>query len=906
MKHNTRYRTALVSLCLALMASGAGAQTPAARDGADDALEPPLCKKPKGSFTVNFKAETDLKELIEWAKSFTCKNFMHDSSISTRSKKVVILAPQKMTADEAYKLFLASLSSMGLTVVPKGNMLKIVESGAAKTETVPIVRGGAPSASDQMVRFVMRPSYMTADMMNSALSLVKSKDGQTNVVGSSIVITDYGSHVRDMMALARELDRPSAGEGIYTIPVVNSDARDIQTKISEILGIGAGAGQSQVQGGKGKPDQATAADVAAAVPSKILVDERSNTLIVVSSKSGYLRVRALAKRLDVAIAGESSGSIHIYPLENSKADELAQVLNAAISGAQTQGKRGGPSQGGTTAAAPTRAPEAGAIEGQVKVSPDAATNSLIVTASSRDFVAIKEVIRKLDMPRRQVYIEGVILEVNVDRQRDLGVSGHGALPRDIAGTDSIVLGGVQPGGLSSLNPSSLVSLSGLLGGVIGPQLTNGQNFGLGAAGISIPSFAILFQALAKNSNVNVLSTPFVMATDNKEALLEDGQKVPYAQGSQSSLGTTVPISSTSVAFADAKLSLKITPHVNESDTVRLEIDGEFSDIGAIDPSLRAPSTIVRKVKTEVSVSDQSTIVIGGLMRDRATYTESKVPLLGDIPVLGYLFKGTSKSVRKTNLLIVLTPHVVKSQLDLESILSRKTREHNEFTESIKGLHLERYLPNIDYRRKHGLLESINQTLASVDHDRALLDELSGRDKRPEGLIQYDVPDDEEDSDEPTSAPVPPTKPSESEKKPASADKKSASTKTSSNNASEATKPIAPATPTNVPASEESPLRAAPPFEALDIRTAAATPASVPTKVLSAKPAVAAATNNKAASQQVVDASARRVATPPKAATASASATKSSSAKRVVYATQGPTKPNGATTVRNSNTATQAP
>ncbi|MBP6836119.1 MAG: type II secretion system secretin GspD [Kofleriaceae bacterium] len=740
-----------------------------------------ICSKAKGQVTVSFKAETELKDLISWAMTFTCKNFMHDSTINTRSKKVTIISPNKMSPTEAYRLFLAALSSMGLTVVPKGNVLKIVESGTAKGETLPL-RKGSLAAADEMVRFVMRPTFMPANQLNEALAIVRSKDGTASVVGSALVITDYASHIRDMVGLARELDKPSANEGIYTIPVEHADAKDIASKLNEILGIGGGGGSggggsatvSSGKGGKGEGQ----ADISAAVPSKILTDDRSNTLIVLATEPGYLRVRALVKRLDLALPTGDGGSIHVYPLANATAEELATTLNAALQGQQRSsgGQTRNPTAPGRGGSATPSAAGAGgelgsALEGEVRITHDAPTNSLVVVATGRDFLAIKDVIRKLDVAQRQVYIEAVILEVQLGTSRSLGSSSHGGLPDPLGDDTGVMLGGVQTPDLKSTSLATLLGANGLIGGLIGPPLPNAERLGLGT---SFPSYAVLFQALATTSNTNVLSTPFIMATDNKESEIAVGQNIPYVSQSTTSFipgQTSLPVGQ-SISREKLLLSMKIKPHVNDSDMVRLEIEQEIKDIGERDPTL-GPTWTERKVKTQVVVRDQQSIVIGGLMQDKVIFGEAKVPLLGDIPILGYLFKHTTKEKRKTNLLILLTPYVVKDQLDIEQILERKARERNEFLRAFANLDTMKYLPRIDYRRKRGLVEEINRTIEGVERDAKYLESMGSLAAPPEGLIRYDrasddkIEDDDEDGaaeppkvDAPTPAPeaVPAAKP----------------------------------------------------------------------------------------------------------------------------------------------------
>ena len=219
------------------------AATPGApAPGEDDALY--SCKKRTGQVAVTFKPETELKDLITWVMGFTCKNFMLDPRIVSTGKKVTVIAPNKMSAHEAYRVFLVALSTMGLTVVPKGNVLRIVESATAKSETVPIIKRGMPDDEDQVVRYVLRPTLHAGRDAARRRSIRSARRRATcRSAGTMLIITDYASQVRDMMSLARSIDVPGGSDGIYTIPVHHADATQLAQKLNEILGIsGGGAG----------------------------------------------------------------------------------------------------------------------------------------------------------------------------------------------------------------------------------------------------------------------------------------------------------------------------------------------------------------------------------------------------------------------------------------------------------------------------------------------------------------------------------------------------------------------------------------------------------------------------------------------------------------------------------------
>lgn len=758
-----------------------GTATPAAED---ETLYP--CKKRTGQVAVTFKPETELKDLIAWAMGFTCKNFILDPRIVSTGKKVTVMAPNKMSAAEAYNVFLVALSTMGLTVVPKGNLLRIVESQTAKSETVPIYKKGTPANQDQMVRYILRPSYAQIETLRGALDSIRSPSGNVQTAGSMLIITDYASQVRDMMSLAKSIDIPGGSDGIYTIPVQHADATQLAQKLNEILGItaGGGAGAGAPTAGKrvanpGDPNAAQQRpggdEVAGAVPSKILVDDRTNTLIVVSSQAGYYRVKALVDRLDISLDTEGGTSIRVHPLENALAEELATTLNAAMGQGPQQGGRPGAQGGRGGPAAPAPAPSpigdlGTSLEGQVRVIGDKPTNSLIVMSSGRDYVAIKDVIKRLDQPRRQIFIEALILEVNLSKDLSLGTSSHGGIPYN---DGDLMLGGVQTPSLRSLDIKTLAAATGLIGGLIGAPLANSQTL----LGTSIPSYGILFQALATQDNSNILSAPHVIAIDNEKAEFSVGNNIPYKAG-LSFGGLGLPTSGAgasglagsigqNIQREKLNLSLNVTPHISSNDSVRLEIEQETKDLGSQSAEL-GPTWTERKLKTQVVVHDQQSVVIGGLIQEKDIYNTTKVPLLGDIPILGYLFKYSTKSKRKTNLLILLTPYIIKDQLDLQSIRERKVREREEFVRSFTTLNEMKYEAKLDYRRKRGVVEEINRSVQSVEEDLDVLRAIGARQRVLNGPLEY-APSEIDDPDAPP-APNPPPAPAPDPKTPAPAGK----------------------------------------------------------------------------------------------------------------------------------------
>ncbi len=676
-----------------------GKEAPAV--GEDDQLY--SCKNRSGEVAVQFKPEMEVKELLAWVMGFTCKNFVLDPRIVATSRRVTIVAPNKMSAQEAYRVFLVALSTIGYTLVPQGNVIKVVDSKYAKNEAMPIARSVDGNA--QFTRYVYRPNYAQTDALLQAFTQIKSIDGDVQQIGGMLLLTDYGSNVQQMLGLGKLIDVPKGSDGLYLLPVKYADATKLVDKLNTLMGIQASTAAAPPRPGDPKAPQT----VTNAVPSKILVDERTNTLIIAASSMAYERVKSLVQGIDIQLEIEGGASVHVYRLGSSVAEEVAKTLESALG---SRAQQPAPKPGAATPAV-TAAPieQAGAtLEGQVKVVPDKLTNSLLVVSSGRDYLAIKEIIRQIDVPRRQVYIETVILEVAEGSSLDLGTSSHGGIP----GLGGLLLGGVQLPSLSSLalGTGTAGVPSGLAGALIGKELAGSQSL----FGKSIPSYGVLFQALANNDRTRIVTAPSIIGIDNEETNHRSGQNISYERGSSSFQNGGV-VTTQNIERKPLELKLWIKPHVFVDDQVLIELKLDSEDLGGTD-ALKQPIWTNRNIETRVIVRDQQTVVVGGMTQEREIYSAQKVPLLGDVPLLGHLFKYTKKEKRKSKLLVMMTPYIVKDHLDLQTMVDRKLRESREFSGSFNALDHTKYTPAIDYTRKRGLLEEINRSLQTIDDDIA--------------------------------------------------------------------------------------------------------------------------------------------------------------------------------------------
>ncbi|WP_394838258.1 type II secretion system secretin GspD [Pendulispora rubella] len=754
------------------------------------------------NYRVAFSLEdADLPELVRVIGQLTGKRFIFGGKV--RNIKASVYSPQKVTVAEAYQAFLSILETNGLTVIPHGRFLKIVETAGIASQSTPTVgpQQGAP-VEDRYVTRMHRLRNVNADEVANLLGKFKSKDADVSSysAGNMLILTDTGTNIRRMMSIVEEIDVGGAGDQIWMETINYASAADIAQRVNELFDIKSGSSSSPPPSGpRGGPPAAAASSGGSGAGggdlhiSKILPDERTNKIIIVATEKAYLRILEIIKKMDVPQTTE--GEIHVLPLQHADAVELTKTLNEIITGTGGSSGGGGGGQGGRGqqqggGGGGGGAQQQGIFEGGVKVSADKATNSIVVTSSMRDYASLRAVVDRLDLPRRSVFIEAVILDLSITRSNQLGFNFHGG---DTFGenSDGLIYGGLNPIKSIGLPTASPELLQGLALGVRGPAIPGSEN--LLGTGITIPSFGLVVQALATSTDTDVLSTPHILATDNQKAIINIGENIPLQQnlslpsfpgvgtGAQSQAGALGALGGLggfggfggTGARQDVGTKLTITPHLNDSNEVRLELNEEISEAKSAVGTAGVVPITKRNAETMLVVQDQQTVVIGGLMRNRLTHSEEKIPVLGDIPVLGALFRSTKNGMEKTNLILIMTPYIIREQADLRTIYERKMEERQQFLDRYFVFSDDSdYQPPKDYSRTNGLVEFIRQSYRGVE-ERKKLDDLL----KPKELITHEP-------SEPLEMPAAPRSPS--------------------------VNPGAPAHPTPAPTITPGPVRGAPP------------------------------------------------------------------------------------------------
>jgi general secretion pathway protein D len=716
---------------------------------------------------VEFNLEdADLPDLVRFISRVTGKRFILPGK--QRSIKATIASPEPVTAAEAYRAFLSILEINGMTVIPSGRYLKIMDSTGAEADTPFIPPNQAVPADDRFVTHMLRVANVSAEDVATLLARFKSPEGNVTAYAptNTVIITDTGANIQRMRRILTQIDIPRTGEQIWIEPIHHANAADMASRLQELFptggsapGGGGGSEATKVRGGAPRPGQPAGeggggqstigSRLGESRITSIIPDERTNSLILMATERAYLRMLEVIRALDIQVEGE--GSIHVHELQYADAEEMASTLQALVGGTPSGGRTKGGTKGQPAQTGGGGGGDSMSFEGAVNVQPHKPTNSLLITSSSHDYAALRRVIERLDISPRQVFIEAVIMELSVNRSSSLGLSWHGGAPEPtIDGEQSLTVFGFDAirTATPALNPDLL---TGLAIGVRGPEIEAASEL----LGFSIPSFGVVLNAIAQSGDVNVLSTPHIMAMDNTLAEITVGANVPL-QTSGLGIGSVGGLAGLAgqqgadpsglaglaglaglgglgggglgggVQRQNVGTTIRITPHINDAGEIRMEIEEEISEAQAPQGTLGVVPISQRMAKTQVVVRDQQTVVIGGLMRDRVTTSEDKIPILGDIPLLGVLFRRQSTTTEKTNLILFLTPYIIRGPEDLRAIFERKLRERQEFIDRYFVFSDQGYEPPMDYSRTRGLVSEILNTFEEIEVEQALLRELQAR------------------------------------------------------------------------------------------------------------------------------------------------------------------------------------
>ena len=589
--------------------------------------------------TLNF-VNADIEAVAAAIGKMTNRNFVIDPRVRGT---INIVSARPVPSTAVYGIFLSALRLQGFTAVESGGVIKILPEADAKLHGGPVGTRGAASGNLLQTQ-VYTLKYTSAAQLMPVLRPIISPNNTIAVFAgnNSLVITDYGDNLRRIENIIEAVDRPGGGGEPVVVPLRFAAVADVMQTLSRVLPDSVASA----------PGQAAAMDASARL--YVAQDPRTNSIVVRSENPARVeQVRALVRQLDVQTG--TAANVHVVYLKNAEATRVAQTLRGILSGEVAPLATSAPTGVPPGGAQPSAAAQPPIAQGGGMVQADSASNALLISAPDAVFAHIRAIIDKLDVRRAQVYVEALIVEMTADKAAEFGVQWQ-SLP-DVTRPGTQGFGGTNFQGTgtganileASVNPLSLGT--GINVGVVRGQVTMP---GIGV----VTNLAMLARALETDAKANILSTPNLLTLDNEEARIVIGQNIPLVTGQYAQTGSATTVTPfQTIERRDVGLTLRVKPQISEGGTVRLQIYQEASAVR--DTTLAGVTLDKRAIESTVLIDDGQIIALGGLVQDDVRAGMEKVPLLGDIPLLGYLFRYETRKQTKTNLMVFLRPVVLR-------------------------------------------------------------------------------------------------------------------------------------------------------------------------------------------------------------------------------------------------------
>lgn len=611
-------------------------------------VSPSMAAEAEQTWTVNYK-DTELEEIVRFVAQVTGKTIIVDPKAKGR---VQVISSQPLNKEQLYDLFLSILDVNGFAAVDSGDSVRIIPSRDARSSAAPVVSGNNQRENSEIVTEVIQLKNISAATLIPVLRPLAPQQAHMAAYAPSnaIVISDAAANIARIRSVIERIDKSAVGDTVV-IKLEHASAEEVVRMLDQL--DKSDPAKAQTEGGK---------------PMVLVADKRTNSILVSGDDMQRQRARALIAHLDGPMA--QSGNVKVYYLQYAKAKDLAAVLNKVMQNVAQA------TAGAQAAATPTG-------KGKASIEADEGTNALIVTGDAEVMQSLQAVIERLDIRRAQVLVEAIIVEMSANKNRDLGIQwmfanaggGYGSSSRAdglLAKTSAAAFGSTTTS--TDTTSSSSTDPRAILGAALAGN--NGQVLGVGRISNNF-SFNAVLSALQENIDANILSTPSLLTLDNEEASIVVGQNVPFKTGSYTSTGNATSVSSPfqTIQRNNVGLTLKVTPHINEGDSLVLEISQEVSSLTGAASQVDATDVITneRKIESKVMADNGQIIVLGGLIKDDVQETAQKVPLLGDIPIVGRLFRSNSSQKTKTNLMVFLRPVIVREGRTLTGATGEKYR-----------------------------------------------------------------------------------------------------------------------------------------------------------------------------------------------------------------------------------------
>lgn len=627
---------------------------------------------PPGQELVNmdFPEPTEIKDIIRAVALWTGKNVILDRQVSG---KIQIISPKRVTKEEAYQAFLSALNVLQMTTVETGKIIKIMPIRTAIKGNLRTFLGSKwTPLTDEIITQIVPLKYVDSKSIQNTLSRIVSPNSMVAYEKTNtLIISDSGYKVRRILDVLELIDVQGQQPQVAFVPIRFADAKTIVDRVSEILKANSAGGGSYGS-------------------FKLMTDERSNSVIVFGPPRTISDVQGLVKKFDIELDDPSrQASIHVRPLDYADAKKIAATLSSLATGNKKRSSsvNFGPAAtpGGTTRAA-NDAPSTAELDDNTKITADESSNSLLITGSRSAYQTVNSIVRKLDIRRSQVFVEADILDLSSNNGLQFGTSIFGGTK---AGQNPVVTTW-QGSGLTGLVAAQAVggtptadSAAKAAGAFAADDMTIGilSNQKVTIAGLGTFSPGALIKMIKSDSNTRVLSSPHIMTANNEEAKIVVGEKVFFRS---SETNATTGAQTSKVEKEDVDLNLTIKPNISNSNYVTMKVDIESSSVVEFDPVAQLPRVKKRKTGQVMTVKNGQTVVVSGLVTTTDRESFKKIPLLGDIPIIGWLFRNSQISHEKSNMMIFLTPHIIHGADDLAAIYQSKVKERDEYLEYVYG------------------------------------------------------------------------------------------------------------------------------------------------------------------------------------------------------------------------------
>lgn len=698
--------------------------------------------KPTDPVSFDFRDEP-LYNVIEGISRLTGRNFDVDPNIAATT--VTIITHEEIPPELAYEVLESILATRGFSLVEtlEGKLVKIISTpDATQSEKTPLVRGSQIISEryDDYATHIISVQYGDAAEISNALKLLGSRNSRIDVYAptNTLIITDTTDGLKRIFSFLEEVDIPGFDTVMEIFTLEYTRAEVISQQLEQVLLDAAGPptrGQQmpQPQPVRPTPTRAVRPTVPGVSTSQVIgsrqetlrmvPDERLNALIVMASEGMMERVRDMVKRLDTPTPYEAN-NLHIYELLNADAEQVEQAIQPLV-GTAPRGRAGGGGQAGAVPGGGGAVAEVQPFEQKVQVTRYDQTNSLLIVASPQDYKLLEAFIARLDVPQRQVLVEVIVMDVTISDDYGVTVDAAGITGNDGFGlTNTANIAKLATGlGTAADAANQIVGGPGatLALGLLGLGAEGGMTAGvfddieveISGKKVKVPFVPLLFQAIEKVSDLEVLSQPSLVTVDNEEASIVVGQEVPFitatsrpAVNQQGEIsGGAYGYGTTRVQREEVGVKLKVTPQISEGDNVLLQIEVEVSDtdadqIGTVD--ILGPTTNKSLIQNRVLVKDGSTAVLAGLIRDSVSRSRKQPPVLGDLPGLGWLFRSKTSRREKRNMVVLVTPHIVKEGIDLDRVTQYKVNEYHDanIEELLKTSFFKRVSTKRDLRKNY--------------------------------------------------------------------------------------------------------------------------------------------------------------------------------------------------------------